>query len=304
MKNASSSSADLKNFGVSQNGENLLKALLSTRFRGFTRDFIFVNRQLHESKFEILNVNGNEARGTGFWTSKNGIIRALGNSTKKAHSLLLETIICPEETSPVPKGWDIPTNGKELRIGVPVKECFRELVNIKYDLSTNNTEVPGYSIDVFKAVVDALPYAVQYEFVLFAKSNGESAGTYDDLIYHVYSGVQVCGLTFPYTHSGVQMIVPISDNRRTSALVFLKPLTLDFWMTSACSLVFIGFVFCVLEHRINEDFRGPPSHQIGTSFWCSLSTMAFAHRMHHFYFNKQKLTLAFGDTTWPIKLQV
>ncbi|XP_010534724.1 PREDICTED: glutamate receptor 2.8-like, partial [Tarenaya hassleriana] len=34
----------------------------------------------------------------------------------------------------------------------------------------------------------------------------------------------------------------------------------------------------VLEHRVNEDFRGPPHHQIGTSFWFSFSTLVFAHR--------------------------
>jgi hypothetical protein len=28
---------------------------------------------------------------------------------------------------------------------------------------------------------------------------------------------------------------------------------------------------------MNEDFQGPLSHQIGTSFWFSFSTMVFAH---------------------------
>ncbi|PNX88928.1 glutamate receptor-like protein, partial [Trifolium pratense] len=30
--------------------------------------------------------------------------------------------------------------------------------------------------------------------------------------------------------------------------------------------------------RVNNDFRGPPSHQIGTSLWFSFSTMVYAHR--------------------------
>ncbi|KAJ7958454.1 Glutamate receptor [Quillaja saponaria] len=298
MKNVSSSSTDLENFGVSQNGEKLREALLSTRFRGFTGDFsIDDNGQLQDSKFEIINVNGNGERGIGFWTSKNGIIRAFGNSTNTStystSKKNLGPIIWPGETSSVPKGWEIPTNGKKLRIGVPVKQGFREFVNIKYDLSTNTTEVTGYSIDVFKAVVDALPYAIQYEFIPFAKSNGERAGTYNDMIYQVFSGgfdavvgdttiianrSQYVDFTLPYTESGVSMIVPVKDNRRKKAWVFLKPLTLDLWVTSACSFVFIGFVVWVLEHRINEDFRGPPAHQIGTSFWFSFSTLVFAHR--------------------------
>ena len=80
----------------------------------------------------------------------------------------------------------------------------------------------------------------------------------------------------PYTESGVTMVVPIKDNERKNAWVFLKPLTWDLWITSGVFFVFIGFVVWVLEHRINEEFRGPPSHEIGTSLWYSFSTMIFA----------------------------
>ncbi|KAJ7958445.1 Glutamate receptor [Quillaja saponaria] len=322
MKNASSSSTDLESFGVSQNGEKLREALLSTRFRSFTGDFsIDDNGQLHESNFEIINVNGNGERGIGFWTSKNGIIWDFGNSTNTStHSTSknnLGPIIWHGETSSVPKGWEIPTNGKKLRIGVLVMDGFCEFVNIKYDLSANTTEVTGYSIDVFKAVVDALPYGVQYEFISFAKSNGESAGTYNDLIYHVYSGgfdavvgdttiianrSNYVDFTFPYTESGVSMIVPVKDNRRKNAWVFLKPLALDLWVTSACSFIFIGFVIWVLDHRINDDFRGRPSHQIGASFFLLHNGVCTSY--HHFYFNKQKQGLALSDTSWPIKHKV
>ena len=82
--------------------------------------------------------------------------------------------------------------------------------------------------------------------------------------------------TLPYTESGVTMVVPIKDNERKNAWVFLKPLTWDLWITSGLFFVFIGFVVWVLEHRVNEEFRGPPSHEIGTSLWYSFSTMVFA----------------------------
>lgn len=82
--------------------------------------------------------------------------------------------------------------------------------------------------------------------------------------------------TLPYTESGVSIIVPVRDTRSKNAWVFLKPLTRDLWVTIACFFVFISFVVWVLEHRINDDFRGPPSYQIGTSFWFSFSTMVFA----------------------------
>ena len=82
--------------------------------------------------------------------------------------------------------------------------------------------------------------------------------------------------SMPYTESGIVMVVPIVDTRSKNAWAFLKPLTWDLWLTISCYLVFIGFVVWVLEHRINDDFRGPPLHQVGTSIWFSFSTMVFA----------------------------
>ena len=72
------------------------------------------------------------------------------------------------------------------------------------------------------------------------------------------------------------MIMPIIDRRRKNAWVFLKPLTWDLWVTSFCFFVFIGFVILILEHRVNKDFRGPRSHQVGTIFLFSFSTLVFA----------------------------
>ncbi|KAK3032401.1 hypothetical protein RJ639_036418 [Escallonia herrerae] len=84
--------------------------------------------------------------------------------------------------------------------------------------------------------------------------------------------------TLPYTESGVLMVVPVKDNKEKNVWVFLRPLTWELWVTSFCSFVFIGFVVWFLEHRINEDFRGPPSHEVGLIFWFSFSTMVFAQK--------------------------
>ncbi|KAJ4831370.1 hypothetical protein Tsubulata_021667 [Turnera subulata] len=84
--------------------------------------------------------------------------------------------------------------------------------------------------------------------------------------------------TLPFTESGVSMVVPIVDSKTKNAWVFFKPLTWDLWVTSFCFFIFIGFVVWVLEHRVNEEFRGPPSYQAGTSFWFSFSTMVFAQK--------------------------
>ncbi|KAE8673838.1 putative Glutamate receptor [Hibiscus syriacus] len=61
--------------------------------------------------------------------------------------------------------------------------------------------------------------------------------------------------TSPYTESGVSMLVPMKDNKKKNAWVFLQPLTSDLWITSGCFFVSIGFVVWILEHRMNDDFR-------------------------------------------------
>ncbi|XP_011012861.1 PREDICTED: glutamate receptor 2.8-like [Populus euphratica] len=294
---SSNSSTDLATLGVSLNGPNLVQALSNITFKGLTGDYLFDNGQLQSSAFQIINVNGNGGREIGFWTSTKGIVKTLNSANNMTASSGsnsdLSTIIWPGDTTSVPKGWEIPTNGKKLRIGVPVNDGFSEFVKVTRDPISNTKTVTGYSIDVFDSVVKALPYALPYEYIPFAKPDGETAGTYNDLIYQVYlknfdavvgdttivfNRSQYVDFTLPYTESGVSMIVPIVDSNSKNAWVFLRPLTWDLWVTSFCFFIFIGFVIWVLEHRINEDFRGPALHQAGTSCWFSFSTMVFAQR--------------------------
>ncbi|EEF46821.1 glutamate receptor 2.7 [Ricinus communis] len=295
--NASSNYTDLAALKVSQNGPSLIQALSNTSFKSVTGDFVFVNGQLPSLAFQIVNVIGDGARELGFWTLGNGLLKNLSSitatniySNSKSN---LASVIWPGDTTSVPKGWEIPTNGKKLRVGVPVKGGFNEFIKVTKDTSTNTNTVTGYCIDVFDAVVKALPYALRYEYIPFANPDGSTTESYNELIYQVYLGNfdAVVGdttiifnrslyvdFTLPYTESGVYMVVPIKDKKKKNAWVFLKPLTWDLWATSFCFFVFIGFIVWILEHRINEEFRGPPSYQLSTSLYFSFSTMFFAQR--------------------------
>ncbi|KAK1549729.1 hypothetical protein Q3G72_006829 [Acer saccharum] len=254
---------------------------------------------VHSLAFQIVNVNGYGTRGIGFWIPEKKVLMkklmtsSTSNNNNSASKPNLGPIIWPGDSTSVPKGWEISTNQKKLHIGVPKKSGFTDFVKVEFDSTTNRSTVTGYCIDVFEAVMKTLPYAVTYEYIPFELPNGTSAGTYDDLINQVYlkNFDAVVGdttivahrsrnvdFTLPYTESGVSIIVPIKDNKKKNAWVFLKPLTWDLWVTSACFFVFIGFVVWVLEHRINEEFRGPVEHQVGTSFWFSFSTMVFSQR--------------------------
>ncbi|OIT29132.1 PREDICTED: glutamate receptor 2.7-like [Nicotiana attenuata] len=294
--NISGNATELEAFGVSKDGPKLLQAILNTTFKGLSGDFQIVDGQLQSPAYQIINVFGNGAKGIGFWTRENGIVKELNlRNTNNVYSIskaIFGTIIWPGDTTSVPRGWVIPTNGKKLRIGVPVKDGFSEFVKVTRDFTTNTTTVTGYCIDVFDAVMAALSYYVPYEYVPFA-APGKATESYDDLIYQVFLGTfdavagdttivsnrsQYVDFTLPYTESGVTMMVPIKDDNGDSAWVFLKPLTRELWLTSFCSFVFIGFVIWLLEHRVNEDFRGPPSHQVGMIFWFAFSTMVFAQK--------------------------
>ncbi|KAL6295914.1 hypothetical protein ACE6H2_004056 [Prunus campanulata] len=291
------SSTDLERFGVSQNGPQLVQALSGTIFKGLSGNFSLLNGQLQSSTFQIVNVIGSGEKLVGYWTPEKGLERKLNltnTSTYSTSNVSLGSIIWPGDSTSAPKGWQIPTSGKRLKILVPVKQGFSEFVKVTHYPKTNTTIVDGgYCISVFEAVIKSLPYDVPYDLHPYAKPNGESAGSYNDLVNEVFLGNYDAAVgditiranrslyvdfTLPYTESGVSMIVPIKDNKSKNAWVFLKPLTWDLWLTSGCFFIFIGFVVWVLEHRINEDFRGPPHHQIGTSFWFSFSTMVFAHR--------------------------
>ncbi|PRQ24185.1 putative periplasmic binding protein-like I [Rosa chinensis] len=293
-KKSSFNLTDLENIEISKYGTDLCRALSMTRFEGIAGNFYIVDGQLQSSTFRIVNINEDGARDIGFWTPQNGLVNKLNSAntsilSTNSKSNLKASVIWPGDSLSFPKGWEIPTNGRKLRIGVPVNVGVPEFVKVTKDPSTHTTEVTGFSIDVFKAAIEVLPYSLPYEFIPFENPTGSIAATYNDLCYQNYDAVVgdvtiranrslYVDFTMPYTESGIVMVVPIFDTRTNNAWVFLKPLTWDLWLTTSCFFVLIGFVVWVLEHRINEDFRGPPSHQIGTSVWFSFSTMVFSQR--------------------------
>ncbi|KAI3473031.1 hypothetical protein Pfo_030114 [Paulownia fortunei] len=279
-------STDLEGFGVSSAGTELIQALSSTTFKGLAGKFKLVDGQLQSPPYQIVNVVGPGARVVGYWAKENGIVKELNfknpnTNTYSTSKSNIGSIIWPGDKTSPPKG-----------IGVPVNDIFSKFVCLTWN-SDNLTELEGYCIDVFDAVVEALPYGLPYEYIPFATSDHKSAGSYNDLAYQVYLGnfdavvgdvtiianrSQYVDFTLPYTESGVSMVVPIKDDKSKKAWVFLKPLTWELWLTSFCSFIFIGFLIWILEHRINEDFRGPPWHQVGMIFWFAFSTMVFAHK--------------------------
>ncbi|CAA0371084.1 unnamed protein product [Arabidopsis thaliana] len=185
--------SELEALGFSQYGPRLRKTLTTVRFKGLAGDFRFVEGQLQPWVFEIVNVIGTRERSIGFWTEENGLVKKLDQEPQNTGALStwqdhLKQIIWPGEANYVPKGWEIPTNGKRLRIGVPKRTGYTDLVEVTMDPTTNSQEVKGFCIAFFEAVIQKMPYDISYDFFPFETSDGKPAGNHNDLIYQVYLG--------------------------------------------------------------------------------------------------------------------
>ncbi|KAI3711928.1 hypothetical protein L1987_70477 [Smallanthus sonchifolius] len=292
------STSDLDAIGTSRMGSSLVQLIRNSRFKGLSGDFRIVDGQLQSSVYEIVNIIGKKEKSIGFWSPENGISNKLNNQTKGLKTVNqtkgLKTVIWPGDSQVTPKGWEIPTSNENiLRVGVPAKGGFVQFIDANTDPQTKQVGATGFCVDVFDAVIGALPYAVKYEFIPFVTPDGKKpAGSYNDLIYNLSAGKYdaVVGditilanrsgrvdFTLPYTEAGVTLIVPIKDERK-SAWIFMKPLEKELWVTTVAFFIYTGLVVWVIEHRVNKEFRGPAGQQVGMIFWFSFSTFVFAHR--------------------------
>ncbi|CAF1848362.1 unnamed protein product [Brassica oleracea] len=276
--------------GVSQYGPKLFQTLSGVRFKGLAGDFRFINRELQPSVFEIVNVNGHGGRTIGYWMKEHGLLKNVDQTeatmtTFSTWKDRLRPVIWPGDTTFVPKGWEIPTNGKRLKIGVPTNSGSPQFVKVTRDPITNSTTFSGFCIEYFEAVIQAMPYGVSYDFFPIEDLD------YKTLVYQVYlekydavvgdttisaNRSKYVEFSLSYTPSGVGLVVPVKDNVKRSSAIFLMPLTWGLWLLSLLSFFIIAIVVWVLEHRLNPEFDGPGNYQISTILWFSFSIMVFA----------------------------
>ncbi|XP_078150464.1 glutamate receptor 2.8-like [Carex rostrata] len=294
--NARKGSTDLLSMGVSTTGEEFLNSILNTTFNDSLGGvFKLVNGELDLSQFRIVNVNGGNDRNIGYYTPELGLFKEwsaeISNasySTSPSRSDL-GSVIWPGDSTVQPKGWVEPTVSKKIRIAVPgpVQEGFKVFLNMETDNVTNQTTASGFVIDMFEEAVQKLPYALPFEYVQVLHKKYDDImkmigdGMYDAVVADMtitYNRSQYADFTLPYMASGLSMVVPVRNERSKNAWIFLKPLKVDLWLGSFAFFVFTGAVIWALEHRINDDFRGPPANQLGTVFYFSFSTLVFAHR--------------------------
>ncbi|KAI3774207.1 hypothetical protein L1987_48752 [Smallanthus sonchifolius] len=274
-------------------GKQLRTNLLQTNMSGLTGPVGFNPDQsvIHPS-FDIINMVGNQGRVLGYWSNHSGLSVQSPEtlyakpSNRSFSSQHLRSVVWPGNTKEKPRGWEFSNNGRPLRIGVPLRASFKEIVT----QVNGSHEIHGFSIDVFLAAIKLIPYPVPYEFVLFG--DGHKNPSYTEFVnkvaYNVFDAAvgdiaiitnrtKVVDFTQPYIESGLVVVVPIKK-LDSSAWAFFRPFTPLMWVVTFLFFIIIGVVVWILEHRLNDEFRGPPKQQFVTILWFTLSTMFFSHR--------------------------
>ncbi|GAB4828449.1 hypothetical protein Ancab_035446 [Ancistrocladus abbreviatus] len=287
-------SLNLESMSIFNGGKLLLDKILQSNLVGLTGSLRFdSSRSLIHPAYDIINVIGTGYRQIGYWSNYSGLSivppetlysRPPNRSSANQH---LYSVFWPGGTTTAPRGWVFPTSGRQLKIGVPVRASFQEFAS---PVRGSNDMFKGFCIDVFTAAVNLLPYAVPYQFIGFG--NGHHNPNYTDLVNMVASGkfdgaigdiaivtsrTKIVDFTLPYAASGLVVVAPFK-RLNSGAWSFLRPFTLLTWSVIIIFFISVGVVVWILEHRINDDFRGSPSQQIITILWFIFSTLTFSHK--------------------------
>nr|TKW38408.1 hypothetical protein SEVIR_1G112500v2 [Setaria viridis] len=287
-------SLHLEAMSVFDMGKRLLGKIRQVNFTGASGQVQFnAQGELIHPAYDIISIIGNGVRTIGFWSNYTRLLSTVlpedlyskPPNTSLANQHLYD-VIWPGETAHKPRGWVFPSNAKELIIGVPNRHSFKAFVTL--DNATG--KMTGYCIDVFTQALSLLPYPVTYRFEPFGSGNENPH--YNQLIQKVVdnefdaaigdiaitmSRTQTLDFTQPFIESGLVILAPVKKHI-TNSWAFLQPFTLGMWCVTGLSFLVVGVVIWVLEHRINDEFRGSPRQQLITIVWFSFSTLFFAHR--------------------------
>ncbi|GAA0171283.1 transmembrane signal receptor [Lithospermum erythrorhizon] len=286
-------SLNLSALSIFDEGDQLLASILKCNMTGLSGPINFnPDRSVARPSYDILNIVGSEAKLIGYWSNYSGLSVVSPETlytrpaNRSSSNQKLRNVVWPGNSNSRPRGWVFPKSGKKLRIGVPDRVSFKKFISQDKRLGV----VEGYSVDVFVAAVRLLPYSVPYDFVLFG--DGHKNPKYNDLVNNIASHefdavvgdiaivtnrTKIVDFTQPYIESGLVILAP-TRKLRSTAWAFLRPFSPLMWGVTAAFFLIVGAVVWILEHKVNDEFRGPPKKQFVTVLWFSFSTMFLAHR--------------------------
>ncbi len=82
----------------------------------------------------------------------------------------------------------------------------------------------------------------------------------------VTNRTKIVDFTQPYVASGLVVVAPFRK-LNSGAWAFLRPFSPLMWIVIGSFFIAVGTVVWILEHRINDEFRGPPKRQVITVLW-------------------------------------
>ncbi|XP_028795296.1 glutamate receptor 3.6 isoform X2 [Neltuma alba] len=283
----------LDSVSIFDQGNVLRESIYEVDMTGVTGTFRYASDgNLVNPAYEILNVIGTGSRRIGYWSNYTGLsvvapeVLYAHPPNRSAASQKLRPVIWPGNTEQKPRGWVFPNNGRLLKIGVPVGFSYRQFVS-----QVQGTDMfKGFCIDVFLSALNLLPYGVPYRLVPFGDGHSNpnsnelvrliTAGVFDGAVGDITITTQrtrMVDFTQPFIGSGLVVVAPVRKSD-SSAWAFLRSFSPQMWGVTAIFFLAVGAVVWILEHRSNDEFRGPPRKQVVTVLWFSFSTMFFAHR--------------------------
>ncbi|KAF6154340.1 hypothetical protein GIB67_026796 [Kingdonia uniflora] len=283
----------LQAMSIFDGGKLLLSNILQSSMVGLTGPIQFDSeRSLQHPAYDIINIVGTGLYQIGYWSNYSGlsVVRPEMLYKKPANrsraNQQLHSVIWPGDPREVPRGWVFPNSGKYFRVGVPYRVGFPEFVTKDKGINI----MKGFCIDVFTAAVNLVPYPVPYKFTPIGDGkfnpnftelvNSVKADDYDAIVGDiaiVTNQTEIVEFTQPYIESGLVVIAPFKASS-SDGWSFSRPFTIEMWFVTSAFFLFVGVVVWVLEHRSNNNFRGPPKKQLMTILWFSFSTLVYAQK--------------------------
>ncbi|KAL1350070.1 hypothetical protein AAHE18_07G200100 [Arachis hypogaea] len=260
-----------------EGGKFLMNKILHSNFLGLKGRIQFNDHTLDPTQtFQIINVIGKGYKEIGFWSNGLGFSSNIGQHDVSYSSSMKELgqVMWPGRPWETPRGWALPTIEKPLRVGVPALSTLKQFINITHD------QFQGFTIDLFKATMDLMPYHVPYKFYAFND-------TYDELVRQIYLKnfdavidvtiisyrYQYAEFTQPYTDPGVVMVVPLKSKTGHRAWLFVKPFTKTMWILIVLVIIYNVFVLWMLERNHFCELKGSILKQYGNIAWLAMTPL-------------------------------
>ncbi|CAK9312566.1 unnamed protein product [Citrullus colocynthis] len=268
----------------------LMEKILESNFEGFSGMVRFSKKNgmliSQSPNFKIIKVVDQIYREVAFWTPKLGYVEKFVEVNKTTTNLKsnmenLRNIVAVRDLYSRLKtsSSESTDNGKKrLKFAVPEEGACKELVKVSHHL--NGNYVTGYSIDVFRAVMnnlemssyDLVPFKGKYDDMIEAVSNKTYDGAVGDIgiLAQRYKHVD---FSVSYLETEIVMVVKEKNDKWKSMWVFMDAFQLTMWLLIPTMHLFISLVVWLIERQNNKELEG-----FGNMLWFSVSIIFYMHR--------------------------